>query len=497
MSKPARCLLGLDFEGRPLFEPKSAHKLLLAAAGGWKTTAGAVPWLLSLLCDGSRAIVINDCKDGEIAAQCAHLCAAYGRNVATIDDFGVLGADNPYRISLNPFGSVTDAFEKKNGELIFASENATHALIEEPPKDQRNAYWRDEPRTLNEFSLSALLARNPRLATPGSVWKMIADPQVLQAAAKNEAIEGDEALQALARHVLGMHKNQEHFPQHRSAALKSLRIFGAGSALHFAGADADLTHRELIEEKYIVFVVGPVRHMERLGSYYALHLQSFCDALLSGESGAVDFILDEFTNAPLKALVSRLTTMRGYGGRCHMIAQSRSEIQRKYGEKETSTIEENAILKQWFGFSSFEEAERVSRAMGEAQNVSHTMGVSSDRPEFSGNFQTGKERLFTPDELMQLRRMSRSSTSRMWGLSTPGKSVKTKSPPIAMSLAIILSKAADLRPIQRRLCPLPKRGAKNHDPSFLARALFCLDHRAARRLADLFQLRRAAFYLEL
>ena len=85
-----------------------------------------------------------------------------------------------------------------------------------------------------------------------------------------------------------------------------------------------------------------------------------------------------------------------------MIAQSRSEIQRKYGEKETSTIEENAVLKQWFGFSSFEEAERVSRAMGEAQNVSHTMGVSSDRPEFSGNFQTGKERLFTPDELMQL-----------------------------------------------------------------------------------------------
>ena len=46
-----------------------------------------------------------------------------------------------------------------------------------------------------------------------------------------------------------------------------------------------------------------------------------------------------------------------------MIAQSRSEIQRKYGEKETATIEENAVVKQWFGFSSFEEAERISKAM--------------------------------------------------------------------------------------------------------------------------------------
>ena len=48
-------------------------------------------------------------------------------------------------------------------------------------------------------------------------------------------------------------------------------------------------------------------------------------------------------------------------------------------------------------------ASRVyARAMGEAQSVSHSLSVSSDRTELSGNFQTGKERLFTPDELMRL-----------------------------------------------------------------------------------------------
>lgn len=151
-----------------------------------------------------------------------------------------------------------------------------------------------------------------------------------------------------------------------------------------------------------MFLVGPVRHMERLGSDYALQLQSFVEVVLGGNAGPVSFVLDEFTNAPLKSLISQLTTMRGYGGTCHMIAQSRSEIERKYGDKETLTIEENAVIKQWFGFSSFEEAERVSRAMGETQTVSHSIGVSSDRPDISGNINVGKERLFTAEELMRL-----------------------------------------------------------------------------------------------
>lgn len=402
MAQIVRRILGMGFDGKPIYAPKHAHSLLLSAAGGGKTTCGAVPWLQSMIADHARAIVIADSKEGEIAAQCADMCAKYGRKVAIIDDFGVLGDDNPYRVSLNRFGSVISAFNKNNGELIFSTENACHALIEEPPRDQRNAYWRDEPRTLIEFVINALLKRNARLATAGGVWGLIANPRVLIDAAKIEAEEGDEALSALAHHVLGMTLNVEHFPQHRAAAMKAIRIYGAGSALHHAGIDATHTHEQLIKENYVVFIVGPVRHMERLGADYALQLQSFVEVVLGGQAGPVSFILDEFTNAPLKALIAQLTTMRGYGGTCHMIAQSRSEIQRKYGDKETNTIEENAIIKQWFGFSSFEEAERVSRAMGETLNVSGSLGVSSDKTDFSGNFSTGKERLYTPDMLMRL-----------------------------------------------------------------------------------------------
>lgn len=400
MAAPAKRLLGLTFDGRPIWEPKPGHSLLLAAAGGGKTTCGAVPWLMSLLKDRSRAIVVNDCKDGEITAQMAALCAAEGRKVVVLDDFGVLGSDNPFRVSLSPFSGIAASYG--TDDQLFTLENANHALIEEVSDDAKNAYWRDEPRSLIEFAVLALMARNPRFATPGGVWSLLSDPMTLAKAAELEAEDGDQYSQSLATHVQDMRtKNQEHFAQHRGAALKALRIYGAGSPLHRAGADADLFYHSLIAEKAIIFIVGPQRHIDRMGPHYALHLLSIMEAQFAA-AGPVDYILDEFTNAPLKALVSRLTTMRGYGGRCHMIAQSHSEIERRYGEKETRTIEEQALIKQWFSFTSYDQAERVSKAIGEAQTVDYSMGVQSEQMGLSGTLSTGKERIWTPDRLMGL-----------------------------------------------------------------------------------------------
>ena len=141
--------------------------------------------------------------------------------------------------------------------------------------------------------------------------------------------EGGEVPSPLGAHILDMQKhNKEHWGQHRAAALKSLRTHGAGSPLHRAGRDAVLTHEDLLKERYIVFIIGPQRHLARLGPHYALHLQSFIDVVLSGQRIPVDFILDESTNAPLKSLISEMTVVRGYGANLHFIAQSRSEIQR-------------------------------------------------------------------------------------------------------------------------------------------------------------------------
>lgn len=387
-----------------VWAPRDSHSLLLAAAGTGKTSYAAITGVLSLLPDRDRAIVINDCKDGEIAAQLAAMCERYGRKVAIIDDFAVLGADNPYRVSLSPFGSVRAAYERQDGELALAIDNANHALIPEPVNDGKNQYFRDEPRTLIEFCENELLHVDPNLAVPGGVWSMLADPNILLSAASTAAKEGCAVRRALGAHILDMQENNpEHWGQHRAAALKALRIYGAGTPLHRAGRDAKLTHEDLIRDRYVIFIVGPQRHMARLGPHYALHLQSFVDVVLSGLGVTVDFILDEATNAPLKSLISAMTVIRGYGGNLHFIAQSRSEIQRAYSDKETATIEENAVVKQYFGFSSFEEAERVSRAIGDTLTRNESISLNSNSLDFNASIGMGRDRKIPAERLMRMK----------------------------------------------------------------------------------------------
>jgi type IV secretion system protein VirD4 len=397
-----RRILGQTFEGEIILAPKG-HSLLLSAAGGGKSTCGAMPWLYSYLSSANRpAILVFDSKDGELAAQSAPMIADIGIPVAIIDDMGVFGEHNPYRVSINPLGGVVSTYQNSRPDLVFATENANNALIADPPDDAKNQYFRDWPRSILEFIQRVLLKRKPLLTTPGSVWELLSNPEMLDKMAEIEAVEGDGDLQALAKDILDM-RDHEHWPQHRAAALKALRIFAAGSRLYTAGRNADTTHAQLIKDRAVIFLVGPQAYMNRLGAYYALNILGFTEALYAG-AGPLAMIGDEFSNAPLKSLVESLTTLRAYGGEFHMIAQSRSEIERRFGKLETQTIEENSIVKQWMGASSFEEAERISKAMGEERVISSNLGTNNESMRLQSTYQTGKDRVFTPSMLMAMPR---------------------------------------------------------------------------------------------
>lgn len=248
--------------------------------------------------------------------------------------------------------------------------------------------------------IAMALKRDLRLVTPGGVAALLSDPQLLLKFAAIEADEGDEVLRALADGILQMSR-QEYWPIHLEAAQRALRLFRPGTHLHKAGRGATLTHADLIQQGYLIFLVGPQAHINRLGSYYALHLLALTQALYGG-AGPLRIIADEFTNAPLKPLVEALTTLRAFGAEVHMIAQSRSEIERRFGRLETQTIEENAIVKQWFGFSSFEEAERVSKAMGEELALSTSLGGDNEGLRLQTNLQTIRQRQMSPAELMAM-----------------------------------------------------------------------------------------------
>ena len=251
-----------------------------------------------------------------------------------------------------------------------------------------------------EFAVSVLLARNPRLATPGGAAALLNDSDMLKKFAAIEAEEGDASLRALALAMLGM-MGHEHWFQHLEAAQNALRQFRPGTKLHDAGRGATLGHADLIRQGYFIFLVGPQAYIQELGPYYALHLMGFLQAIYGG-AGKLRVIAEEFTNAPLKTLTESLTTVRGFGAEVHMVAQSRSEIERRFGRLGTQTIEENSIVKQWFGFSSFDEAEKTSRAMGEELAVGSSLGADSESLRLNTNMNLVRQRWMSPAELMAM-----------------------------------------------------------------------------------------------
>ncbi|MEM1363695.1 MAG: TraM recognition domain-containing protein [Pseudomonadota bacterium] len=387
--------------GEPVFFP-SGHSLTIASNGAGKSTGIAVPAIASFACDPDSAILIFDGKEGELAAQCADMLTQMGRKVAVIDDMNVRPELARYKVALNPFGASVATFLKDPRDAVFANASLTETLIPEPKDDARNAYWRDWPRKFVAFAHGVMMKRQPEGATPGAAASILMDREMLAGFAEIEAVEGDPVLRAQAQAILDL-RGHEHFPQHLEQAQKSLQFFAPGTRLADAGQNATTSHFDLIHDKTVIFLVGPQARMTRLSTYFALHINGFCDSLYAG-AGPLRAICDEFTNMPLKQLVENLTTLRAYGGEFHMIVQSRSELIRKYGEQECETIEDNSIVKCWLGLSSFKEAERVSKAMGEEHAVATAMGMDSESLKANTNLSLIKQRILSPAELMAMPR---------------------------------------------------------------------------------------------
>ncbi|MEP3847444.1 MAG: hypothetical protein ABJM43_19030 [Paracoccaceae bacterium] len=66
-------------------------------------------------------------------------------------------------------------------------------------------------------------------------------------------------------------------------------------------------------------------------------------------------------------------------------------------------MEENAVVKQYFGFSSCEECERVSRAIGDTLVQQHSLSLSSAGLDCNATIGTSKDRRIPAERLMRMK----------------------------------------------------------------------------------------------
>lgn len=395
--------LGITDDGRLIQSPHpNLSRLVLGGTGAGKTTSTVIPTTQALFGHPDIAVLLNDPKDGECYAQLRGVAAKTNRNFGCIDDFGLFGADNPYALRLNPFGSILSALKHEPMALNFAIEAVTNIFIEEVDDGKRNFVFREKPRRELHLGIRFLAEFKPDLLTPGALCDLISDPQAWRTAREIAASEGSPALKSRARSSLELEDNNpEDYYRHYEAAVAALAPYEAGSVLNTAGADADITHEELCRDGWVVCMVLPQVYAQRVGVHAALHQNCFQAAQFSGRGGVLRTIYDELCNSPARKAIEAITIQRSYQVATDYIAQTFDDIQKQYSKQLAAILADNCPVHQYLSFSDA-DAQRVSKLMGEEISRQRSISINPERLEVSESISTSKQPIMTPDELKNL-----------------------------------------------------------------------------------------------
>jgi len=396
--------LGLSMSGRAIFEPHRLHPVhskVIATSGAGKTIGAVVTAIMHQALSPDRpSMVIFDVK-GELAGQCADPLRRAGIEVAVVDDTDLLRWRPATR--LNPFGLIVRAARHGLQELATLVRIAALTLEPEPEGDARNKYFRDGPRDLLRFVIEHLARICPEDCTPSAACHVLGSDDLLDRALEEEEVH-DSALGLLARRLIEKRsQNPQHFADFRSTALQRLEVYEEGGLLWEAGSAANLAHEEIRSRQIVVFLVAGLQHLRDTRPHYILHLAAFLH--VAKEPGRrVEFIIDEFTNAPVAGLVEDLTIIRQFGSRVLMVAQAESEIERQFSDKSARTIDAVTAIKQVMGVSTWDEARRVSEALGRTHHVVASYGHTPREDQLSTTFSDQGRPLMSPEEVLALPR---------------------------------------------------------------------------------------------
>lgn len=406
-------LIGM-FKNRPLFAPtkvEQSHSLIVAANGSGKTSCGVVPTILSLAHEMAAgrhlSACVTDIKSGEIIHQVGPVLEDLGIDYVVLDDFGVMKG-HPRTVAINPFGELAWVRQHEPRSFRRQIDKVMHTLWPSPAGGVgQNEYFYAEPRNRGAMAIEDLASIPNVRFEPGAVWTVLNDPDLWTARLKVMAKSGPEHLRGEAKKVLQyMADEHEHEPSHIGAAVRAFSPFASGGWLHELvprnGKKPLFQHRELMCRPCMLFIVGRSDLVSDARAFFGLHLQAVMHAQLTSPFFEVHYLAEEAANSPLKEMTDLMQSLRGLGARIHVITQSKTGLEIGYGARATRVIFNEAIVKQYFGFTAFDEAKELSEAIGREVVIKPSLSQSSGVRRMGRSWSVSREPLMSADKLMSL-----------------------------------------------------------------------------------------------
>jgi type IV secretion system protein VirD4 len=405
-----------SFQGRPLRSSKDQHVLLFSPPGAGKSTALAVPTLLTW----RASVFVLDAKSELFRLTAAYRQQTLGNEICRMD-FTAEQLDE--RVArFNPLLTIP------RGGREVAEAQGVAELLTGPEKQGGDGFWRERAQELLvALMLHTLyveseptLARCRERLREGPIAELMAemiltehDPQGAQA--WMESGRGGTTVHpevaGTARSFLGMaEETRSGIVAH---AEQALRLFGdprlAANTRTSDLVAGDLMDRERPVSLYLTLPGGEVDRLEpMLRLVLCQWLRELLNRDVAIDPGTLPYrhrlllLLDEFPLfGRLKFLEKAGAALRGYGIQLYVIVQSVTQLKAIYGTQET--ISGICPIHLTMGATDLETAKRISERLGKVTVETERSSVATAGPSRKTLSEAEHGRpLLAPDEVARL-----------------------------------------------------------------------------------------------
>lgn len=412
--KRGRRLVG-TIGGTPLWLGTETHHLIIGPSGTQKTSAV----INNILMGSPESAFVTDIK-GELYATTSRFRARrFGHRSVKIDP-----ADPVNSVKINPLDMIAADVEAGQSRALTRVRGMALQLHPDPKGGggQNEIFYKGGRGLIVTTILAAIVVLPKEHRTLAMVYRTLSDltllGDMLDTAALSPALSGEIADMARSTHetAFGDDGNAKTFESFRMNALLALEAFGPGNHLARITSETTFDFAELKRRSTTVYVVIDFANSEVLAQFAGLMQWMAIEALVAvGNNKPVQFVLDEFCNAPLHILPKVLTLLRSAGIKVTMATQDLDDITRVYSKHTLETVLSEADIKQFLGgIRSETTLKHLSAALGAYSEISSSYALG--REDAQESVSRMKRALLTEDEL---RRMPKSAQIIFFGNQKP------------------------------------------------------------------------------